>query len=238
VDVEIKRRDETTDIRRFAPGDRIVFTMNDRDLGVANGVAGTVRAIERGESGAEIVAELDDPNARGERIVRAPASFGWFDNALVSTAHRSQGRTFDSAHVLANPSMSDREWTYVAASRSRFATTFHVDASALGLVEPEAHQDGEPKPTGREAAIDALAGHMRRSRAKGTTLDFEPTDISREDGRPPPEASRISALSAEALDVAKRFARRVRERLGIAPARNREPLRRSSPPDQRNQRER
>jgi conjugative relaxase-like TrwC/TraI family protein len=236
VDVEIKRRDETTDIRRFAPGDRIVFTMNDRELGVANGVAGTVRAIERGLDGAEIVAELDDPNARGERIVRAPASFGWFDNALVSTAHRSQGRTFDSAHVLANASMSDREWIYVASSRSRFATTLHVDASALGLTNSEAHQGDEPKPAGREAVIDALAGRMRRSRAKGTTLDFEPAAIGRgaeAELDPEDDISRSSArtsgrspmasLSVAAREVAGKFARRLRERLGrsLAPGMDR-----------------
>jgi hypothetical protein len=177
VDVTIKRRDETTAERRFAPGDRIVFTMNDRELGVANGVAGTVRSIERGPGGADIVVELDDPNPQGERTVRAPASFGWFDNALASTAHRSQGRTFDSAHVLANPSMADREWIYVAASRSRFATTLHVDASALGLANTDSHDGAQPKPSGRAAVIDALAGRMRRSRAKGTTLDFETADI-------------------------------------------------------------
>lgn len=219
IEVEIKRRDETTDIRRFAPGDRIVFTMNDRELGVANGVAGRVASIVPGSGGPELVVELDDPNARGEREVRAPASFGWFDLAYCGTAHRSQGRTFDSAHVLANPSMADREWAYVASSRSRFATTLHVDASSLGLVDPEAHRDGQSKPSGREAAIDALASRMRRSRAKGTTLDFDRADISREPEPRSVAAKLMSALPAETLDLAKRFAARLRERLGIAPAR-------------------
>ncbi len=232
VDVEIKRRDETTDIRRFAPGDRIVFTMNDRELGVANGVAGRVSSILRRPGGPELVVELDDPNARGEREVVAPASFGWFDLAYAGTCHRSQGRTLDSAHVLANPSMADREWAYVAASRSRFATTLHVDASALGLLDPESHrEDGRPKASGREAAIDALAGRMRRSRAKGTTLDFEPAARERgvEQASTP---SPISALSAQTLDLARRFGERMRERLGIAPPR-RQPGRGGPAPEER-----
>ncbi|OYU45636.1 MAG: hypothetical protein CFE44_06400, partial [Burkholderiales bacterium PBB4] len=87
--------------------------------------------------------------------------------------HKSQGRTFDSAYVMANPSMADREWTYVAASRSRFATTLFVNTAALGLVDPESHRHEDHVAKNRVAAIEALASRMRRSRAKGTSLDFD-----------------------------------------------------------------
>jgi hypothetical protein len=110
-----------------------------------------------------------------------PASFGRFDHAYCLTNHKSQGRTFDSAYVLANPSIADREWTYVAASRSRFATTIFVNASALGLVDPESHRDEASAPKTRASAIEALASRMRRSRAKGTSLDYDDApDISHE----------------------------------------------------------
>ena len=204
TDVEIKRRDGSTDTRRFAPGDRIVFTMNDRELGVANGVSGTVADIGHAGADSEMVVKLDDANPRGERMVRVPISFAMFDTALCSTAHRAQGRTLDSAHVLANPSMSDREWTYVATSRSRFATTIYVDASALGLVDTEGHHGRDASPKHREAAIDALASRMRRSRAKGTTLDFDDADI----GDRSAERERLLFPSAAAdisLALAKRF---------------------------------
>lgn len=209
VDVEIRRRDGSTDARRFAPGDRIVFTMNDRELGVANGVSGTVADIGRSGSDAELLVELDDANPRGHRAIRVPASFAMFDNALCSTAHRAQGRTLDSAHVLANPSMSDREWTYVAASRSRFATTIYVDASALGLVDAEAHRDGDDAPKGREAAIDALASRMRRSRAKGTTLDFDAADIGKVSAEPKRLDHDAIGLADISLALAKRFISRI-----------------------------
>jgi len=204
TDVEIKRRDGSTDMRRFAPGDRIVFTMNDREIGVANGVSGTVSDVRHAGTESEMVVKLDDANPRGERTVRVPVSFAMFDTALCSTAHRAQGRTLDSAHVLANPAMSDREWTYVAASRSRFATTIYVDASALGLVDTEGHHGRDASPKHREAAIDALASRMRRSQAKGTTLDFDDADIGdRSAGR-----ERLLFPSAAAdisLALAKRF---------------------------------
>jgi ATP-dependent exoDNAse (exonuclease V) alpha subunit len=181
IEAEIIHRDDTRAEKRFAPGDRIVFTLNDRTLGVANGVSGTILSIEQRNGQRQLKVELDDANERDEKIVMVPASFGRFDHAYCLTNHKSQGRTFDSAYVLANPSMADREWTYVAASRSRFATTIFVNASALGLVDPESHRDEASTPKTRAAAIDALASRMRRSRAKGTSLDYDDApDISRE----------------------------------------------------------
>lgn len=173
IDTPILHRDDTSDMRRFAQGDRIVFTMNDRELGVANGVAGSIQSILLGSGEPRMVVELDDANERGEKQVCVPLSFGRFDHAYCLTNHKSQGRTFDSSFVLANPAMADREWTYVAASRSRFATTIFVNTAALGLVDPESHREEGLEPKSREAAIDALASRMRRSRAKGTALDFD-----------------------------------------------------------------
>jgi conjugative relaxase-like TrwC/TraI family protein len=180
IEAEIIHRDDTRAEKRFAPGDRIVFTLNDRTLGVANGVSGTILSIEQPNGQSHLKVELDDTNERDEKVVLVPASFGRFDHAYCLTNHKSQGRTFDSAFVMANPAMADREWTYVAASRSRFATTIFVNASALGLVDPESHRDSNAPKT-RAAAIEALASRMRRSRAKGTSLDYDDApDISHE----------------------------------------------------------
>ncbi|WP_426212280.1 MobF family relaxase [Massilia sp. TWP1-3-3] len=171
IDVEIVHRDESTDMRRFAPGDRIVFTKNDKAVGVSNGVAGTVAGIERREFATLLVVELDEPNGRGETTARVPTSLGRFDHAWCLTNHKSQGRTFDAAYVLANPAMADREWTYVAASRSRFATTIYANTAMMTPVDPERHGPlAEPLPT-RQAVVDTLASSMSRTRAKGTTLD-------------------------------------------------------------------
>lgn len=174
IEVQIIHRDETADIRRFAPGDRIVFTMNDKPLGVANGMTGTILDIDMSRLGGPLMdVELDVPNERGDSRAHIPASFGRFDLGLALTTHRAQGKTLSSAHALVNPAMGDREWTYVAASRSRFATTLYVNTALLGLVDPESHRDEDLRPKSRSAAIDALAARMRRSRAKGTSLDYD-----------------------------------------------------------------
>lgn len=173
ADATVLHRDGTNDSKRFGQGDRVVFTMNDRTMGVANGVTGTISAMLTDTGAPRMIVELDDANERGERQICVPLSVGWFDHAWCLTNHKSQGRTFDSAFVLANPSMADREWTYVAASRSRFATTLFVDASALNLVDPESHQGDDQLANPRQAAIETLAARMRRSSAKGTALDYD-----------------------------------------------------------------
>lgn len=173
IDVEIERRDGSTEARRFAPGDRLLVTLNDKSLGVANGAAGTVLAIDHRAAGPALRVELDAPNERGESVVAIPASFGRIDWGFARTTHSVQGQTVDSAHVLANPSMCDREWTYVAASRSRFATVVYANLGGLARVDFESHGPMEDGPKTREAAIDALALRMRRSRAKGTSLDYD-----------------------------------------------------------------
>jgi conjugative relaxase-like TrwC/TraI family protein len=170
-DIAITHRDGSTEIKRFAPGDRIVFTQNDRQLGVANGATATICRMHSAISGSVLIAELDDVNPRGETTIAVPASFGRFDLAFCLTNNKAQGRTFDSVVALAEPS-ADREWTYVAASRSRFATTFIVDQSAIAPVGQEAHQSETPAAPTREQAIEALARRMSRSRSKGTTLDY------------------------------------------------------------------
>ncbi len=175
LDIEIVHRDETREQKRFAPGDRVVFTKNEKEVGVANGVAGTIIAIERAMFTPLLRIELDDANERGETIVMVPPSFGRFDHAYCLTNHKSQGRTFDAAYVLVNPSMADREWTYVAASRSRFSTTLYANRGALGPMDIDSHQPAATsnESESRAALIEKLAFSMGRQRAKGTSLDWD-----------------------------------------------------------------
>ena len=174
LDIEIIHRDETREQKRFAPGDRVVFTKNDKDVGVSNGTAGTVVALNRAMFTSLLRVELDDVNERGEKVVMVPTSFGRFDHAYCLTNHKSQGRTFDAAYVLVNPAMADREWSYVAASRSRFSTTLYANRGALSPIDIDSHQPAKAEPAGedRAALVEKLAFSMSRSRGKGTALDW------------------------------------------------------------------
>ncbi len=109
----------TNDGRRdFAPGDRLVFLENDRDLGVKNGMLGTVQTVEPDA----IQVQLDGGAGRGQnndRIVTIPTkSYQSFDHGYATTIHKTQGATVDRAYVMASQTM-DRHLTYVAMTRHR-----------------------------------------------------------------------------------------------------------------------
>lgn len=98
--------------RAFAPGDRIIFLENNRDLGVKNGMLGTVEHVEPNK----IIARLD---GRGGDSVNIPTdSYQAIDHGYATTIHKNQGATVDRAFVLASRTM-DRHLTYVAMTRHR-----------------------------------------------------------------------------------------------------------------------
>ncbi|WP_426233568.1 BID domain-containing protein, partial [Pararhizobium sp. DWP3-4] len=118
---------ETNDGKRsFAAGDRIVFLENNRDLGVRNGMLGTVQTVEpeaihvRPDSGA-----LSGPEHN--RTVSIPVkSYQAFDHGYATTIHKTQGATVDKSFVLASETM-DRHLIYVAMTRHRDSVRLYVD---------------------------------------------------------------------------------------------------------------
>jgi Ti-type conjugative transfer relaxase TraA len=102
--------------RSFAPGDRLIFLRNDRDLGVKNGTLGE---IERANPHSMTV-KLDD----GRSIAFDTKNYADIDHGYAATIHKSQGITVDRTHVLATPGL-DRHATYVALSRHREGVQVH-----------------------------------------------------------------------------------------------------------------
>ncbi len=104
--------------RDFAPGDRIVFLENNRDLGVKNGMLGTVQAVKPDA----IQVRLDRGAVRSQDNVRTLSiptkSYQSFDHGYATTIHKNQGATVDHSFVLASGTM-DRHLTYVAMTRHR-----------------------------------------------------------------------------------------------------------------------
>ncbi|PZU69651.1 MAG: Ti-type conjugative transfer relaxase TraA [Rhizobium sp.] len=124
--------------REFAPGDRIVFLENDRDLGVKNGMLGTVESVEAGR----IVAQLDGPGGKGKgSSISVPTNdYRAFDHGYATTIHKNQGATVERAFVMASGTM-DRHLTYVAMTRHRDGAQLYAgmdefaDRNAGRLVE-------------------------------------------------------------------------------------------------------
>ena len=124
--------------RCFAAGDRIVFLENDAELGVKNGMLGTVAAVEAGH----IMTVMDDKGSiggddRGRDVCIPTADYQAFDHGHATTIHKNQGTTVDRAFVLASGTM-DRHLTYVAMTRHRNAVRLHA-----------AHEEFADRRTGR-----------------------------------------------------------------------------------------
>ena len=106
--------------RLFAAGDRVVFTANDKELGVKNGMLGTVEKVDDGK----ISVRLDD--ASQTRVTINANVYRSFDHGYAVTIHKSQGATVDQAYVLASRTM-DAPLTYVAMTRHRSALRLYVN---------------------------------------------------------------------------------------------------------------
>ncbi len=143
--------------RAFAAGDRIVFLENNRDLGVKNGMLGTVTEVEEGR----LVAALDGKGRDGEtRVVAVTvADYAAFDHGYATTIHKTQGATVDQAFVLASGTM-DRHLTYVAMTRHR------EEVRLYAAREEFKGRGAEP------SSMEALAARLSRDGSKETTLDY------------------------------------------------------------------
>lgn len=144
--------------RAFAAGDRIVLLQNDRDLGVKNGMLGTVDAVEPDA----LHLRLDGGTGRqnnGRSITIRPKHYQFFDHGYATTIHKAQGATVDRSFVMASATM-DRHLTYVAMTRHRL--------QAMLYAARDAFRD-----------MHALTAGMSRSGLKQTTLDYTGTFAER-----------------------------------------------------------
>ena len=130
--------------RQFAPGDRVMFLKNDRDLGVKNGTLGEIERV----SPTTLQVRLD----AGRSIDFDLKTYAQVDHGYAATIHKAQGVTVDRAHVLATPGL-DRHAAYVALSRHRSGVELHYGRDDF-----------------RDA--DELARTLSRERAKDMATDY------------------------------------------------------------------
>ncbi|WP_054207078.1 Ti-type conjugative transfer relaxase TraA [Bosea vaviloviae] len=138
--------------RSFAPGDRIVFLENNRELGVKNGMLGTVSSVEPDR----ITARLDGParTLGGPRtVLLSTNSYAAFDHGYATTIHKTQGATVDRSFVMASGTM-DRHLTYVSMTRHRDQATLYASRDEF------------------KSGMEALAARLGRDGSKETTLDY------------------------------------------------------------------
>ena len=98
--------------RAFAPGDRVMFLRNDRELGVKNGTLGTVAEVTKDSM--RVILDGKEGRAVGFNL----RDYGAVEYGYAATVHKSQGATVDRVFVLATPGM-DRHLAYVGMTRHR-----------------------------------------------------------------------------------------------------------------------
>lgn len=120
--------------RAFATGDRILFTRNDRELGLRNGMLGSVESID----GGIITAKLDSESRSSvQRVIFSPRSFLSFDHGYASTVHKCQGATMSNTFVLSS-SKDNKHLTYVAMTRHKESMHLYIgEAVKTGVLRIE-----------------------------------------------------------------------------------------------------
>lgn len=131
---------------KLAVGDQLMFTKNDKRLGVKNGTIGTLLALHKG------YAFIQLGGKKGPVIPVNLAVYRNFRHGYAVTIHKAQGMTTDNVHILASKNM-DRNLTYVAMSRHRSQVSLHYAADDF-------------------AGYGALVHALGKERLKDTTVDY------------------------------------------------------------------
>ncbi|MDI6024065.1 MobF family relaxase [Leucobacter sp. UT-8R-CII-1-4] len=156
--------DGTVDARREAAlqgdarvgvGDTIITRKNDRRLHtprgwVRNGDRWTV--IDVRDDGSLTVRRA---NSRGTVILPADYASDHVDLGYAVTAHRAQGITTDTSHVLVDPSTT-RENLYVAMTRGRQSNLVYVATDRPDDNHATPHPADDPKATARSVLYGVL----------------------------------------------------------------------------------
>lgn len=116
-------------IDRYVPGDRVIYTKNDKGLGLVNGDTGTVLNV-----GADTV--VVDWDGIGIKPVETGINI---QLAWVLTCHKAQGSQYRKVLVIQAgkhfnnflKGIVNRSWVYTAATRSKEATIFLGTASTF-----------------------------------------------------------------------------------------------------------
>lgn len=162
--------------REFAPGDRVIFLKNDKELGVKNGTTGSVEKSEDGR----LVVKLD---GKETRVDVQQEKYNRLDHGYAMTVHKSQGVTVDRAHY-APSGMTHREMSYVALSRQRESVQMHItrDQRAdltknLGKSQAKDTSAAYDKVKPHQGEIDRAAGRIEKAQARLEQLEAKRAEL-------------------------------------------------------------
>jgi len=112
--------------KRFGAGDGVIFTKNDKHVGVSNGQTGTITEIDS-DGNAKI--QVGNKTIECNLHNRGDKGYTYIDYAYCLTNHKSQGSTYDKVIVNADVSQQKTNYNafYVQATRARYDITIITD---------------------------------------------------------------------------------------------------------------
>jgi ATP-dependent exoDNAse (exonuclease V) alpha subunit len=159
-------------------GDRVLFTRNDKHVGVHNGNLATVVEVTTGDE-----REHGYPEQEGAITVRLDSgkvltvSLSTYDRDNITlgysvTTHKAQGATVENAYVFLYGAMTDQQMVYVQASRARNATRFYTTDDEAG---PELSDLTESMSRSRKKtfAHDTLQEGEKQRQGRGVSLSHK-----------------------------------------------------------------
>ena len=147
-------------------GDRVLFTRNDKWVGVHNGDLATVIKVTTADENARrpresVTVKLDS----GKLLTVVPSRYDRKNMTLgyCVTTHKAQGATVESTYVFSYGAMTDAEMAYVQASRAREKTRIYTTKDEAG---PELSDLAEAMSRSRKKAMahDAIEGGVKPTR--------------------------------------------------------------------------
>ncbi len=156
-------------------GDTIVTRNNDRRLTtgrawVKNGDTWTVIASH--EDGSLTVQRPGPRGRRGRVILPAGYVADHVELGYAITAHRAQGATVDTAHLVVHSSSMTREAFYVAMTRGRFSNIAYVATDEVHLEEHQHTHGYEDQVTARTILYGVLQ-HEGAEKSAHETIEAE-----------------------------------------------------------------
>ena len=102
----------------LAPGDRLLFRKNDKELGVANGEFATISEVKTNQ----LVVKMND------RVLTINTKdYSHFAYGYAATVHKAQGVTVDHSYVYTGGKGWNRHLAYVALTRHRDTLSVFAD---------------------------------------------------------------------------------------------------------------
>jgi conjugative relaxase-like TrwC/TraI family protein len=152
-------------------GDVVITRRNERTVRTSSG--GWVkngdrwRVVDVRRDGSMLVDRLD-PRRRGKTVLPAEYVAEYVDLGYAVTAHRAQGITVDTSHVVVTPATT-RENLYVSMSRGREANIAYV---ALDLPD-DSHSTPEPDDVTAHTVLFGVLQHSGASMSAHQAMEAE-----------------------------------------------------------------